>query len=222
MPFESTVPQAAGHAAPPRLQRTAVSGWPALVMAARNACVAPNSTLAPGGEIAIAMSLVIVSDADPDFVESAWLVAVICTVAGEGRSPGAVKVPSAAMVPVTAVPPATPFTLHVTLVSVAFFTVAVNAMVFPNKTVPLGALTVTLMEGGGGGGGPTRPAPPPTQPRVQTPVARRARGRMILVAERKRARPDFSLCLSCGRGRMPSREAGEGPAKVVRPYFATN
>lgn len=59
-------------------------------MAARNACVAPNSTLAPGGEIAIAMSLVIVSDADPDFVESAWLVAVTCTVAGDGRSPGAV------------------------------------------------------------------------------------------------------------------------------------
>jgi hypothetical protein len=32
----------------------------------------------------------LVTFAEPDFVGSAWLVAVICTVAGEGRSAGAV------------------------------------------------------------------------------------------------------------------------------------
>lgn len=31
VPLESTVPQALGHAGPERLQRTVVSGWPALV-----------------------------------------------------------------------------------------------------------------------------------------------------------------------------------------------
>jgi len=36
------------------------------------------------------MSLVMVSVADPDFVVSAWLVAVTSTVAGEGKSAGAV------------------------------------------------------------------------------------------------------------------------------------
>jgi hypothetical protein len=36
------------------------------------------------------MSLMIVTFAVADFVASAWLVAVICTVAGEGRSAGAV------------------------------------------------------------------------------------------------------------------------------------
>jgi len=43
-----------------------------------------------GGAITIAMSLVMVSCAVADFVGSAWLVAVTWTIAGEGRSPGAV------------------------------------------------------------------------------------------------------------------------------------
>lgn len=34
VPLESTVPHALGHGAPDRLQRTVVSGWPLLVMAA--------------------------------------------------------------------------------------------------------------------------------------------------------------------------------------------
>jgi hypothetical protein len=46
--------------------------------------------LAFGGASEIVMSLVIVSCAVADFVGSAWLVAVTWTIAGEGRSPGAV------------------------------------------------------------------------------------------------------------------------------------
>lgn len=90
VPPESTVPHAVGHAAPDKLQRTVVSGWPLLVTAARKACVAPSSTFAGFGASDSAMSLVTVTLAVSDFVGSAWLVAVICSVAGEGKSAGAV------------------------------------------------------------------------------------------------------------------------------------
>jgi hypothetical protein len=111
------------------------------------------------------MSLATVTLAVADFVGSAWLVAVTCTTAREGRSAGAVYVPSAAIVPVAALPPATPFTLQVTLASVAFFTVAMNSWVFPRMTDALPGFTDTVIDGGGGGGGgPTKPAPPPAQP----------------------------------------------------------
>lgn len=123
------------------------------------------------------------------------------------------------MVPVAAFPPAMPLTLQLTLVSVVFFTVAVNAVIFPNKITPPGALTVTLIGGGGGGGGgPTRPAPPPTQPRVQTPVARRTKSGMILAAERKGSRPNSFLCPSCGRGRMPLAMQAKGQRKLPRLF----
>jgi hypothetical protein len=59
-------------------------------------------------------------------------------------------------------PPATPFTLHVTLLLLALATAAVNTCEFPNSTSTLPGVTVTLTEAGGGLGGvgvvgPARP-----------------------------------------------------------------
>jgi len=51
--------------------------------------VAPSSTLTGLGANESVMSLVTVRLAEADLVLSAWLVAVICTVAGEGKSAGA-------------------------------------------------------------------------------------------------------------------------------------
>jgi len=90
VPLASTVPHALGQAVPERLQSMVVSGCPLLVTVTWNACVAPSSTLAGFGVSARVMSLKTVTLAAPDFVASAWLVAVICTVAGEGKSAGAV------------------------------------------------------------------------------------------------------------------------------------
>jgi hypothetical protein len=72
------------------------------------------------------MSLRTVSVAEPDFDVSAWLVAVICTDAGDGKSAGAVYTPPEEIVPAAALPPATPFTLQLTLVFAVFVTVAEN------------------------------------------------------------------------------------------------
>lgn len=90
LPLESTVPHAPGHAAPDKLQRTVVSGWPLLVTLTWKRCMAPSSTLAGLGVRDSVMSLVTVTLAVADFVASAWLVAVICTVGGAGKSAGAV------------------------------------------------------------------------------------------------------------------------------------
>ena len=95
-------------------------------MLAWNACVAPSSTLAELGVSVSTISLVIVILAELDFVGSAWLVAVICTRVGEGKSAGAVYTPPAVIVPTWAFPPATPLTLQLTAVSVVFVTTAVN------------------------------------------------------------------------------------------------
>jgi len=89
------------------------------------------------------MSLVIVSLTEPDFVASAWLVAVICTAAGDGRSAGAMYTPSGDMIPSVAFPPATPFTLKLTPVSVVFVTVALNVIEFPSITEALVVVTLT-------------------------------------------------------------------------------
>jgi hypothetical protein len=99
------------------------------------------------------MSLVIASVPVPDFVASAWLVAVTCAVAGDGRSIGAVNTPAAVTVPTAAFPPTTPLTLQLTAVPVAFVTVAVNVIWLPSRIVPLAGVTLTTMDGGGGGGG---------------------------------------------------------------------
>ena len=67
------------------LQRTAVSGWPLLTIAARKGCAAPRMTPAVAGVIAIPTSLVMVNIAVADFVGSLLLVAVICTNRSDGQ-----------------------------------------------------------------------------------------------------------------------------------------
>ena len=90
MPLVSTLPQLPGQAVPERLQWMVRSGLPLVVIVAWKACSAPSSTLEMLGEREREMSLVTVTAAVEDFVASAWLVAVTCTVPPEGRSAGAV------------------------------------------------------------------------------------------------------------------------------------
>jgi hypothetical protein len=130
----------------------------------------------------------------PDFLASAWLVAVICTVAGDGRSGGAVYTPAAVIVPRVELPPATPFTLQLTAVSVVFVTVAVKVAWFPRRTDPVAGFTVTAIKGGGGGGGGV--VPPELQPDIHVPAAR------IALATIPDALNLFPLLRE--RGRMPS------------------
>jgi len=121
--------------------------------------------------MAMPMSLAIVTLTVADFVGSAWLVAVTCTVTGDGKSAGAVYTPAAVIVPVAALPPETPFTLQLTVVSVVFFTVAVKVSILPSNTEPLGGAIDTVICGGGGGGAWTKAAPP-AQPQIQAQIAR--------------------------------------------------
>lgn len=125
-----------------------------------------------------------------------------CAVAGEGKSAGALYTPADVIVPVDALPPGMPFTLHATLVSVVFITVALKLSWLPSTTDPLIGVTVTTMEGGGGGGG--EPAPPPPQPNIHVPAVRRVMRAMFAALD------PFSLL--CGKGRIPTAKAGEGPA----------
>lgn len=186
---------------PARLQRTAVSGCPLLMTFAWNACVAPSSTLAGFGASDSVISLVMVTLAEADLVASAWLVAVICTVAVAGRSAGAVYTPAVVIVPAAEFPPAMLPTLQLTLVSAVFVTAAVKVNWFPSTTEPLAGATVTTK--GGGGGGAT--APPPPQPSVHAPTARRAMRPSLL-----RLFP-----LLRGRGRMPSAKQANGQRKEL-------
>jgi hypothetical protein len=143
-------------------------------------------------------SLAIVTVALEERVESALLVAVTCTTAGNGKSAGAPKTPPAVIVPAVALPPVTPLTLHVTLVSLAFVTVAAKLWVFPRSIEELEGFTVTPTDGGGGvGGGAADPVPPPTQPCVKPAAAK---------VKTKITSPRFALAAAiqfCGRGRMP-------------------
>ena len=86
----SSEPHATGQAGPEMLQRIAVSGWPLLLIVARNDRAAPSSTPVALGLSDIAMSLVTVSVAVANFVRSLLLVAVICIAGASGRSAGAV------------------------------------------------------------------------------------------------------------------------------------
>ena len=90
LPFASSEPQAAGQATPEILQRIAVFGCPALVIAAWNCCVAPSSTPMTPGVSAMAMSLRMEIVADACLLESVALCAVMVTVAEAGRIWGAV------------------------------------------------------------------------------------------------------------------------------------
>ena len=163
------------------------------------------------------MSLVIVSCAVADFVESAWLVAVTFTVVDEGRSAGAVYTPFVAIVPVDGFPPGMPFTLQLTFVSEVFVTVAENDCELPNKTDPLIGATVTLMAGGGGGGGDVAgPVSPLPQPISHVPTAITMRSCKAPCVVRSRVfRPSmhFALAPFCVRGRMQGGLQAKGQRK---------
>jgi hypothetical protein len=144
------------------------------------------------------MSLVIAKVLLLDFVGSAWLVAVTCTVAGDGRSVGAVYTPAEVMVPNAKFPPGTPPTLQLTAVSVVFVTVAVKIAWLPSRTVPFAGVTVTCIVGGGGGGGAFA-AP---QPSVHAPSAKSAMTASVLVVD--------LFPFLCERDRMPSQKQAKG------------
>jgi hypothetical protein len=149
------------------------------------------------------MSLVIATVPVPDFVESAWLVAVTCTVAGDGRSAGAVYTPADVIIPSVAFPPGTPFTLQLTAVSDVFVTVAVKVAWFPSTTDPFAGFTVTSIAGGGGGGGDAPPAP---QPSVHAPSARSAMTTIVVVVD--------LFPLLGERDRMPSQKQAKGQRNI--------
>jgi hypothetical protein len=148
------------------------------------------------------MSLVIAKVPVPDFVASAWLVAVTCTVAGEDRAAGAVYTPADVIVPSVAFPPGTPLTLQVTAVSVVFVTVATNVIWFPSTTDPFVGVTVTTMNGGGGGGGG---APAELQPSVHAHSLKSATTTIAVVVDL------FPLLRE--RDRMPSQKQAKGQRK---------
>lgn len=169
--------------------------------------------------MAIDTSLTTVTLALPALDVSALLVAAICTVAGVGRSAGAMYTPVALIVPVALFPPATPFTLQVTLTLLAFVTVAAKVCVFPSSTELFDGVTLTVMAGGGGaGGGATVPVPPAAQPGIVAPAARSTINSSLATSTLRRAArrraPRCFVPLLCGRGHMPSPFAGEGPAKI--------
>jgi hypothetical protein len=145
------------------------------------------------------MSLVIAKVPVPDFVESAWLVAVTCTVAGDDMSAGAAYMPADVIVPSVAFPPGTPFTLQLTSVSVVFVTVAVKIAWPPSTTDPFAGCTVTSIAGGGGGGCCATPAP---QPIVHVPSLRSAMTTIAAVVD--------LFPLFCERDRMPSQKQAKG------------
>ena len=146
------------------------------------------------------MSLVTATFAVADFVVSALLVAVTWTVAGEGRSAGAVYTPAVVIVPSVAFPPATALTLQLTAVSVVFATEAANVAWFPSTTDPLGGVTATSIPGGGGGGGGE--APPAPHPNDHGPAARAAMTTVVVGLD--------SFPLLGERDRMPSQMQAKG------------
>ena len=150
------------------------------------------------------MSLVIANVPVADFVESAWLVAVTCTISGDGMSAGAVYTAAGVIVPCVALPPGTPFTLQLTVVSVVFVTAALNGAWPPSTTDPFVGVTVTTMDRGGGGGGDSdEPAAP--QPSVHAPSPRRAMTTIVVVLDL------FPLLRE--RDRMPSQKQAKGQRK---------
>lgn len=114
------------------------------------------------------MSLMMVTLAVADMVGSAALVAVTGTLAGDGKSAGAVYRPADVMVPAAVLPLETPFTLQVTAKLEVPMTVAINALVLPRMTEPVCGVTLTSSSGGGGA---TIPVAPPPQPAKTAPSA---------------------------------------------------
>lgn len=107
-------------------------------------------TLALVGEIEIETGgggLVIVTLALPTAFGTAWLVAWIVTVAGDGTTDGAVYKPLIESTNPTALfPPITPFTSHFTLWFVLPITVAENDFCALTTTFALAGLTLTPTE----------------------------------------------------------------------------
>jgi hypothetical protein len=179
-------------------------------MVAWKDCSAPSSTEVETGESETAMSLATVTPAVEDLEESAWLVAVTCTLPPAGRSAGAVKSPSGVMVPTCGEPPAIPLTLQETEVSEMLVTMAEKESVLPRRTVPeLGAMATVIC---GGGGAVVPPPPPPHAARERTRVSRKIVGQFWRGTRGLRAeRPCFERVFE--RGRMEMAIADEGPAK---------
>jgi hypothetical protein len=164
------------------------------------------------------MSLAIVSCAVADFVASAWLVAAIVTVVGEGRSAGAVYTPSAVIVPAEALPAGMLFTLQLTLVLVVFVTVAANVCEFPRSTDTVVGVTVTVIEGvgGGGGGGITSDPVAPPQPGSPHAESIRTTSRKGWAVRAKLASPPIhsTFVAICVRGRMLGGMQAKGQRKA--------
>jgi hypothetical protein len=102
---------------------------------------------------------VIVTLATALVLGSAWDTAVTVTTADEGMLAGAAYRPLADMVPVLALPPAVPFTCQVTLVLLAFATVAANVLLDPTGTLADVGVTDTATAAGV----ILLPPPPPPQ-----------------------------------------------------------
>jgi hypothetical protein len=228
-PVLATVPSIASPPATPfTLHRTLRSGCPDPPTLAVNPCAIPVVTVAAVGATFTVTSLSIPTLAAPLAEGAATLVAFTVTLAGDGRSPGAVYNPVFEIVPTVAFPPATPFTLHVTRVSVVPVTVAVNACVAPRKTIALVGATLTVTFGGGPE--PEEPTEPHPEkiPDSATNAARRIRlvhARAILISAAppsalpSASRPAFcpaplpEICIS---GKMPP-----APLPAMFPAFRT-
>jgi hypothetical protein len=109
------------------------------------------------------------------------------------------------IVPVAPLPPATPFTLHTTVVSLAFVTVAVNIWGLPKITVALAGVTFTTIDPEGGVDGGVGVEVPNAEPRPAQPWSQ-VITRMRSGNAASRARSAFvfgNLSGSCGKGRIP-------------------
>jgi hypothetical protein len=153
-PIGLTVPQAfPEQPGPPSVQVTMPLGLPAEATLACRVCCAPSLTAALDGEVVTLRSLAMVIAAVAVLVGSATLAARTDMVANAGRMGGAVNTPSGEIVPTVALPPAIPATLHVTLVLVAFDTVAAKLVVLPKSTVAVAGVTLSEIAGADGGCG---------------------------------------------------------------------
>jgi len=117
------------------------------------------------------------------------------------------------IVPVAPLPPATPFTLHTTVVSLAFVTVAVNIWGLPKITVALAGVTFTTIDPEGGVDGGVGVEVPNAEPRPAQPwsqvVTRMRSGRAA-----SRARSAFVF------GNLPGSSCGKG--RITRAMQANN
>jgi hypothetical protein len=110
------------------------------------------------------------------------------------------------IVPVAALPPATPFTLHTTVVSLAFVTFAANIWELPKIIVALAGVTVTAIDPEGGVDGGVGVEVPNAEPRPAQPWSQVV-ARMSSGSAASRARSAFVFGnlpgTSCGKGRIP-------------------